>query len=270
MCELGEQQRHFNGLQSHYRTMASTWLLGTLTGIGLVYSDKVVLPIPPELAVAVLATAASLGIVLLWMLDILVYHELLVANYEAGKDLEREYAWLPQVRDRYSRGHSGAPVRVRASRFYIASAQLLLIIASAATARYASVAPRHGWATIVTVLLTVVAVGGGIAMMWYARLRVAAQKRDSVISISGTGSHSTVHNVLMLTSMSLTVIVLALLSTYRPMAAAIGAIILVGVVVGEALRMINKNSSVPATSEPRFQTQNEQRQLEKRESSGPC
>jgi hypothetical protein len=239
MCELGEQQRHFNGLQSHYRTMASTWLLGALAGIGLIYSDKVTMPVSPELVVAALAVAAAFGIVLLWMLDILVYHELLVANYEVGKTFESDYPWLPQVRGMYSRVSSGAPVRVRASRFYIASAQMLLLVAAIGMGRYSSQSSEQWWPTVIIWSLVLLVIGGGLAMMSYVRRRLAAKREGRITVVARRGGQSTVHNMLLLLLVGVTVCALVLLNAHRPLLATVGALVLATIVVAEAIRMMS-------------------------------
>ena len=36
LLELGVQERHFNELESRYRTLASTWLLATFAALGFI------------------------------------------------------------------------------------------------------------------------------------------------------------------------------------------------------------------------------------------
>lgn len=79
--EYGAYERHFNQMQSSCRTLASTWLLATLGGIGYVigninYSPRV---IDAKTAGSLIALAGGTGIFLLWLVDIVVYHRLLVA-----------------------------------------------------------------------------------------------------------------------------------------------------------------------------------------------
>lgn len=129
--EVNDQVRHFNTLQSHYRTMASTWLLAALGALGFFYSTDRALPVARDAAAVAIGLAAAIGICLLWVLDVLVYHELLVANDEVGRQLECENAWLPQIRHTYANFRSGgAPVRLHISLFYLGSSWLLVALAS--------------------------------------------------------------------------------------------------------------------------------------------
>lgn len=97
IVECGEQERHFGNLQGIYRGLASTWLLAMFAGVGFLLKEN-----PPEKWALIFATglATSIGIVMLWMLDVLVYHRLLLANFHDGKQLERAYRWLPPSRNR--------------------------------------------------------------------------------------------------------------------------------------------------------------------------
>lgn len=65
-------ERHFNTVQSGYRTLASTWLLAAFAAIGFVLSTKLTLLVPRELVIAGIGMAASIGIYLLWIIDLLV------------------------------------------------------------------------------------------------------------------------------------------------------------------------------------------------------
>jgi hypothetical protein len=97
-CELGEIERHFNNLQSNYRALVSTWLLAAFAGIGFVLSKELTPSIPRELFVFGIGVGTSIGIYLLWVLDLLVYHRLLDAAYIEALNLERSYKWLPPYR----------------------------------------------------------------------------------------------------------------------------------------------------------------------------
>jgi hypothetical protein len=95
--ECGEQERHFNTIQGAYRGLASTWLLAMFAGIGYILDNKIN---PTHLLIALTGASIAFGIALLWMLDVLVYHRLLLAAFEEGRNLEDSYAWLPQIRNR--------------------------------------------------------------------------------------------------------------------------------------------------------------------------
>ncbi|MGE5094739.1 MAG: hypothetical protein ACM3SO_06345 [Betaproteobacteria bacterium] len=93
---LASECRHFNNIESTYRTFASTWLLAAFAGMGFVGKE---VEDPQEMLalVALIAGSAAIGICLLWLMDLLVYHRLLGAAFSKQLALEQRYAWLPRV-----------------------------------------------------------------------------------------------------------------------------------------------------------------------------
>lgn len=135
MTDLAERQRHFNTIQGHYRTMTSTWLLAALAGVGFIYSAKdLTTPFGRDLLAAMLAGVSALGVGLLWMLDVIVYHELLVASYNAAKRLEVRYTWLPGVRAHRRKHARDSTVREKVSLFYLGTMALLFFVSAIALA----------------------------------------------------------------------------------------------------------------------------------------
>lgn len=129
ITEIGEAERHFNTLQATYRGLASTWLLAMFGAVGILLkpaaeattraaTDIVVAQatINQWMLVSGVGIAAVAGIMLLWMLDVLVYHRLLMKFYDAGRALEERYDWLPQVRNRPT---DTGRVRKSIARFYL-------------------------------------------------------------------------------------------------------------------------------------------------------
>lgn len=97
--ELGAYERHINQMQSTCRTIASTWLLATFGGIGYIFSQKVeFFTSQNTLMSSCLALAGANGILLIWILDVMVYHRLLIAILEASKIIETENNY-PRLRD---------------------------------------------------------------------------------------------------------------------------------------------------------------------------
>ncbi len=95
--ECGEEERHFNTLQSVYRGLASTWLLAMFAGIGFLLNLTSVSLWCKHLLIALSGAATTVGVFLLWLLDY-HYHRLLLAYFDEGRRLEGEFSWLPQVR----------------------------------------------------------------------------------------------------------------------------------------------------------------------------
>lgn len=165
---LNERERHFNDLQARYRILASTWLLATFAGIGFVFSDHVRLPVEPKVGAALIALAGAFGISLLWVLDVLVYHDLLIAGYEAGKELELVFPWLPPIRRNFSRMKS-FEVRWSIASFYIAGISVLTLSAALAL-----------WSTAqrCSIAILALAFGGSLAILIIVLTRRAAERRE--------------------------------------------------------------------------------------------
>ena len=97
--ELGTYERHFNQMQNVCRSLASTWLLATFAGIGYIF-ERTSTPyggIGVRHAASLIALAGGTGIFLLWIIDVMVYHKLLLAVLNEAQALEAKTA-LPKLR----------------------------------------------------------------------------------------------------------------------------------------------------------------------------
>jgi hypothetical protein len=112
--ECGEEERHFNTLQSVYRGVASSWLLATFGAVGVLLSAH------PWMAGGI-CWLGALGICLLWMLDLHIYHRFLEAAFQQGLDLEEKFHWLPQFRTKSER-NTKKHVRRRLALYYLFTA----------------------------------------------------------------------------------------------------------------------------------------------------
>jgi hypothetical protein len=130
--EIGVQERHFNGLQTGYRNMASAWLLAAFAGIGFALSQKLEVTIDRELLITAIAVAGVVGIALLWVLDLLVYHRLLDSCFIEGLILEEQYTWLPPFRGNMIKTQGGQGILFRIVGFYVAPIVILILIAAGA------------------------------------------------------------------------------------------------------------------------------------------
>lgn len=95
--QIGESERHFNELERTYRALASTWLLATFAGMGFVF-EATGLPVQREAVVYAISIAGSIGIQLIWVVDLLAYHKLLQAFFIEGLRIELENPEFPQAR----------------------------------------------------------------------------------------------------------------------------------------------------------------------------
>jgi hypothetical protein len=62
---LTDQEKHFNGIETNYRLLSSTWLLGSLGTIGYLLISTDQLTISFWLLIGLIGPAAGTGIVLL-------------------------------------------------------------------------------------------------------------------------------------------------------------------------------------------------------------
>ena len=130
--EIGREERHFNDLQARYRNMASVWILATFAAIGFIISKTISIGIDRELLVAGIAAAGCVGIGLLWVVDLLVYHRLLDSCFIEGLILEEQYPWLPPFRHNMMKTQKGEGVLFRVVGFYLGPVVLLILVAGGA------------------------------------------------------------------------------------------------------------------------------------------
>jgi hypothetical protein len=128
VAEMFAGERHFNAMQNHCRTLASTWLLAAFAGIGFVhtkdqFSDA-------HSAAALIAIATAIGVFLIWIIDVKIWHRLLLAYTLAGHLLEAENEWLPPVRANIRASSGWLPVRVHLSLFYAVGVIVLSAISA--------------------------------------------------------------------------------------------------------------------------------------------
>jgi hypothetical protein len=118
--ELGNSERHFNNLEAEYRKLASIWLLAGFAGMGFILKENPQMAVPREIALVAIGVAASIGIFLLWIVDLLVYHQLLDACFTQAKEIEKTHKELPQVRSSMEHTQGGGKVvTTRLRWFYI-------------------------------------------------------------------------------------------------------------------------------------------------------
>lgn len=167
VTEIGKAERDFNSLQAGYRKLASTWLLAVFAGLGYLLNPvelsvgKIQLGLEEPLLVIALGVAGYFGILVLWLLDIFVYHRLLVSYFRQGHELEGKHSWLPQVRH----DMDGVPAIMFATLFYLALATVAFF-APWLVLHWEGKAVPHQWlGTVVGVLDLIVLV----AASWLRR-----------------------------------------------------------------------------------------------------
>jgi hypothetical protein len=153
---IAEEERHFNTLELEYRKLASQWLLVSLGAIGVVLSRKELVPVNEWVLVIAICLAASVGIMVLWLLDLRVYHELLHAAFREGVRLENQYPdLLPQIRTNMVKTQDSGDIIRRVVLYYFFSVVLLVLIANIAIWRSGEL---EMWSAITTNTVSVAVV----------------------------------------------------------------------------------------------------------------
>lgn len=128
---IGDEERHFNGLELEYRKLASQWLLVSLGAIGFVLSKQEIVPVNIWALIIAICCAASIGILVLWLLDLKVYHELLHSAFKEGVKLEKSHPEIfPQIRNNMLHSQTGGDIIKRVILYYFFSILVLIFIAN--------------------------------------------------------------------------------------------------------------------------------------------
>jgi hypothetical protein len=94
-------EHHFNNLCFNIRALASTWLLATLAGVGWILKDLPTTATENSFVIdkvdllIVLCVASSIGIFVLWIMDIMVYQRLLNVWFDSRKQYELDDNFPP-------------------------------------------------------------------------------------------------------------------------------------------------------------------------------
>lgn len=168
---LSEREEHFNKLETNYRLLASTWLLASLGAIGfiLIKADKESLPFDAWIIVSSICIVSSIGIFLLWILDLRVYHQLLVSVFVEGVILEHQFRWLPQIRNNMISSMDGGDVTKRVVLYYSFTISLLLAICGLSLTMISQNTSGLSLPLIITVFLVII-VGVNLFMIWRSNI----------------------------------------------------------------------------------------------------
>lgn len=133
---IGDQEKHFNGLETQYRLLASTWLLACFGGIGFLLQSEKKIVIEPWILTGFIGLIGSIGIYLLWIMDIKVYHKLLHCVFIEGIKLEQKHDWLPKMRTEMLISQETGEVTASTGLYYICSISILLVVSIMAFSMY--------------------------------------------------------------------------------------------------------------------------------------
>lgn len=128
-AQLKAHKDHFSNMQNRYRSLASTWILAAFVGIGYLFSrHKIDLPFNTSIAVVILCVLATIGISLLWHLDIVVYQKLWFGTIIEMARLEKKNKWLLGVNNEILKAHASKEYHFFQSYFYIGCNIILLVM----------------------------------------------------------------------------------------------------------------------------------------------
>ncbi len=127
LAHIAEQEKHFNELETEYRKLASTWLLAAMGGCGYVLTaDKIPLDVT-WLLVSAIGYMSSVGIFVLYVMDLNVYHKMAESYFVEGLYLELKHSdWIRPIRMRMLKALRSNSVTKRVSFYYFTSIALLM------------------------------------------------------------------------------------------------------------------------------------------------
>lgn len=118
---LQELEIHCSDLQFKYRQYALYWIVAIFAAIGFLMSKDVgQLPINQVLIISGISMGGSVGLTLLWSLDIQLYQKLLDAAYIEELEMEEKYEFLPKIRHKmfFLTSFFSSPIKTQ-TNFYI-------------------------------------------------------------------------------------------------------------------------------------------------------
>lgn len=98
--KFGESEKHFNETQAGIRNHAATWMLAAFAAIAILLKseDKMNWLVSPAVLVGVVSVMATLGLLVLWINDQLVYQRLLDCGFIIALKMEYDNPQLPPIR----------------------------------------------------------------------------------------------------------------------------------------------------------------------------
>jgi hypothetical protein len=172
LVEIGQAERHFNVIESTYRGLASTWLLASFAGMGFAVNSTS-LPVPRGIVIFAISVAGSLGVQLLWVVDLLAYHHLLAAYFLEGLRIEDHDRTLPQVR--WKMWEQGIVER-RVKMFYAGCSLVLLPFGLVAVFTSQNLGYGRAFAVLLSAAVPVILVGILWSRSWNAWLYEAVKQ----------------------------------------------------------------------------------------------
>lgn len=200
--KLAESEQHFNELQAGIRNRASTWLLAAFTAIALLIKTGAGTTwlVPSSLLIGLVCLMGSIGLLVLWINDQMVYHRLLNSVFLVGLKMEYDNPGLPPVKALMMHSAEGKGMHRWLSYYYLIPILFFILVSlSVAILRqHIDISSRDQIITQETTQLVIVifiVLQAGI-FIWirFQRSRVTTQQRAALFGDEGfvdlfTGDH---------------------------------------------------------------------------------
>ena len=134
---VANEEMHFNSLELEYRKLGSHWLLASLGAMGYLLSRQNTMMLDIWILISGIAVVSAIGIFILSVMDMKVYHELLHGAYKEGLKLEQVYPeFLPPIRTNMRDSMIGKDIIKRVIYYYLGCISLLAVIANIVAWKY--------------------------------------------------------------------------------------------------------------------------------------
>jgi len=133
--KFAESERHFNETQAGIRNIASGWMLAAFAAIALLLKTDMNVKwlVSPSVLVGVVSFMATLGLLILWINDQLVYQRLLDCGFITALKMEYDNPQLPPIRTMMMYSAEGKGMSRWMTYFYTIPMWVFLAITVAAT-----------------------------------------------------------------------------------------------------------------------------------------
>jgi len=126
---ITQSENHFNNLCFNIRALASTWLLASLGGVGFLLTKTVTADLQANHLLVLLCWVSSIGIFVLWILDLLVYQKMLNAWFASREPIETKNINFPQMFKEITKSQPGGRAANLIKIYYLALVSLPLALA---------------------------------------------------------------------------------------------------------------------------------------------
>lgn len=128
--KLSEMEERYNSSSEGIMTLSSAWLLASLGAIGWLFSsyNHETWPLPLGFLVVIVTTLGSIGIIMLWVMDQLVFHRLLSSVFLVGLKIENDDQEIPPIRSMMMKTQEGLGTHRWEKFFYLVPVSVLILI----------------------------------------------------------------------------------------------------------------------------------------------